>query len=463
MASFLEYVVSVNFIEPSDQFSAHAVRSFLKSLQSHGFEDVSQEALEMWIVDMTLDDFKKSTRKRYFSKLSNLYREWKLTPGENPFDVVRGLAEFDYHSAYREASANLALVGRLLAKERKCIDRELIDVFLYLLYNVDASIDAVIGLKIGDKLADNPQTYDLIDEVKSTAGNRLYMFGLNRNNKRISQIKREVISGLYRMLIHEGMMFENGFSRDSITAMWMAAAIKSGMSFSEIRAMVSRVPMGYDSFRIIKPSEFNDKQHIRALNKVADFINKTTTQWFVMKIRIGQAPIDIKERIKLTDKDIYEKMIFYYPMRKEAKRDAKGKLVRKEVPYLPSIMFFKVRRDRVTSLMHHIGDLAWCYKETSAVGSPYCTISHEEMKDFQRHIGQFTPDIKIELVTLDEPLKVGTEVMINGGGLVSGQIGKIQSVKNANGTRTYTLALSDNECATWTVKDIEEVFIEPVK
>lgn len=463
MGTFIEHVVSYNFEASADSLVARATRSFLRTIRRHEITELTPEVLELWIVDMTLDDFQKTTRKRYFGKMAALYLEWKSAPGENPFEATREIAEMDHANGFSEASKNLTQVANLLQKERKCIDRELIDVFLYLLYNVNASIDDVINLKFEDRLADNPQTHDLIDEVRKTAGNRKYVFGLNRNNKRITQVRSELLSGLHGMLKSAGMKFDGGFSRDSITAIWMAAALRSGMSFGDIRSAVTRVPLGYHSLKLIKSGELNHQQHTIVLNQVANSINDKATQWYVMKMRAGQTPDDIKKQIQLTDSALYERMLFYYPTHTESKKDAKGKIVKKDTPYIPSIMFFKVRRDKISSLMHHIGASAWCYKESNTLGSPYCTISHQEMMNFQRHIGQFTPDIKIELVTLDQPLNIGTEVKINGGGRMVGQIGKIQSVKNANNTRTYTLALSDNEFATWTVEDLDEVFIEPLR
>ena len=85
------------------------------------------------------------------------------------------------------------------------------------------------------------------------------------------------------------------------------------------------------------------------------------------------------------------------------------------------------------------------------------------MKTFQRHIGQFTPDIRMEFMTREQPLAKGSEVVIRGGGFMESHIGVIESVKNADGTRTYTLTLSEKEYATWTVSDIDEAFIEPLE
>lgn len=84
------------------------------------------------------------------------------------------------------------------------------------------------------------------------------------------------------------------------------------------------------------------------------------------------------------------------------------------------------------------------------------------MKEFQRHIGLFSSDIRMELVSRDISFSVNQAVKINGG-IMDNRIGVIQCVKNTNGTRTYTLALSDREYATWTVEDIEEIYIEPVE
>lgn len=134
-----------------------------------------------------------------------------------------------------------------------------------------------------------------------------------------------------------------------------------------------------------------------------------------------------------------------------------------EKPYIPGILFFRMRQDKVRKLFSHIGDLAWCYKWSNTPDSAYCTIPSSEMKAFQAHVGSFTPDIKMELVTRDTALPVDSAVRINGGGVMENHVGIICSVKNNNGTRTYTLALSDREYATWTVKDIEEIYIEPIQ
>lgn len=68
----------------------------------------------------------------------------------------------------------------------------------------------------------------------------------------------------------------------------------------------------------------------------------------------------------------------------------------------------------------------------------------------------------MEIVTLDTPLAVNQQVRIDGYGALDNQLGVIRSIHNSNGTRTYTLALSGKEFATWTVKDIEEIYLQPI-
>ena len=89
-------------------------------------------------------------------------------------------------------------------------------------------------------------------------------------------------------------------------------------------------------------------------------------------------------------------------------------------------------------------------------------ISTAEMKAFQQHVGSFTSDIKMELLTRDTPLDISQTVRINGAGILQNRIGVIQSMRNANGTRTYTISLSSRDYATWTVRDIDEALLEPI-
>lgn len=297
--------------------------------------------------------------------------------------------------------------------------------------------------------------------VMRKSSRKKYVFGLEQGKKRETQISRELLHDLWSTANLLGFDFGNCFSRESISSIWIAAAMKVGIPIAEICGLVKQIPSEYSYLKAVGRASLSANRKRAVLQKVADSINDNTRQWFIMKLRSGKTPDDIKEAIAENFAEMVSDTIFYHPAHQVVRYDKKNKKIREEVPYLPGILFFKTRRDKVGTLFSRIGDLAWCYKVSNTPGSPYCTIPIGEMKKFQKYVGQFTPDIKMELVTRDDALALGTTVRINGGGMMEGRIGIIQSVKNANGTRTYTLILSDRDVAMWTVKDIDEVYIEP--
>lgn len=461
MDSFINHVENRTNAELSGRLTVNAAVSFLNSMRQHRIEEVKEDSLRMWFVDMTLNGLRKSTRKKYFSRIHTLYREWRSAPSEDPFEALKDDVNLDYESGLEEAEANRLLVDRLLKNRPDNGERDMRDVFFYLLYDVGATLHDAVNLKFGDDIADCMQLDDLIESIRKISQRKKYVFGLNQGKMREPQIMRELVGGMHSMLKNAGMRFEKGFSRESITAIWIAAAIKSGVCLQDIRSMTATIPSGFEALRLISPSQLTDRQRGRLTRRVADSINDKTSQWFVMRMRSGNTPDDIKQKISQTIPETYADMLFYYPTHKVVKKNVKGRTVSEETPYLPGVLFFKMGRDKVTPLFNKIGDIAWCYKWSKSPESPYCTISSNDMKTFQRHIGQFTPDIRMEFMTREQPLAKGSEVVIRGGGFMEGHIGVIESVKNADGTRTYTLTLSEKEYATWTVSDIDEAFIEP--
>ncbi|MDE6486527.1 MAG: hypothetical protein K2L76_03355 [Muribaculaceae bacterium] len=462
-ALFVEYVESEVAALRSDLLTSTAANSLLTSMRAHGYTEITKDSLRMWIVDMTLNNLKISTRKKYFSRVHTIYRGWKSVPGENPFEAVKDAISFDFQCTDKEANANLGLLDRIVGPSKKEVDKECNNLFLYLFYNPMATMGDVINLKFDDYNVDCPQIDEIIEEQKEISRRSTNVFGLGRGRKREPQIMRDTLSELGSIAKLAGMRFTGTFSRDSIIAMWIAAALKAAVPVADIRAVISSVPAEYSSLCLVPVVPISDARKSEIIRQVADSVNNKPRQWFVMKMRSGQTPEAIKDRIKATTDGLLDTMLFYYPTHTVLRKNAKGKSVRKEVPYLPGILFFKICRNKVPLLMSRIGELAWCYKYTNAIDRDYCTISRNEMKAFQHSIGEFTPDIEMGLEVREEPLGEGTVVKINGGGRMVGMEAKIESVKNINGTRTYTLSLTNYLQAKWTVKDVEEIYIAPVE
>lgn len=448
--------------DPSDTLTATAVGSFLTSMRSHAYKEVTKESLRMWIVDMAIDGLKVSTRKKYFSRIYTIYREWKTSPGENPFEGAKEAADFDFQWGSREADANLELLDRLLYRPKDAVAKEYINLFLYLFYNPMVATSDAVNLKFDDCGIDCPQIDEIIDEQKEIGRRKTYVFGPGRGRKSESQILKETAGELKAVAGMAGMKIDDTAPRNSILSLWIAAALKAGIPVADIRAVVSTIPPEYSSLCLVPEVSLSNARKREIIRRVADSVNNRPRQWFVMKMRSGQNPDTVKAKIKETTEGILDKMLFYYPTHTVIQQKGKGKSVRREVPFVPGVLFFKISRNLVPLLMNRIGDVAWCFKYTNTADSQYCTVSRNEMEAFQRCIGEFSPDVRMELEVRETPLEKGTVVRINGGGRMTGEEGVIESVRNINGTRTYTLSLTKWLQAKWTVRDMEEIYLEPV-
>lgn len=460
MVDYIEYVENIVSNERVEALTKHAGKSFLRSAKANGYESLSSEMLRMWIVDMAIAGFNKTTRKKYFSRLNTLYREWKSVAGKDPFAEARPYLDRDFEPSNARVEADLQRTGVLMRNASFEADNPYRDIFLYLFYNPGADIRDTAELRVDNAVPECPQIEDIVDRQCAESRRSKYVFGMDQGKKRTPQIVSETTAGIRAFLGKAGVATGETFSRSYLTALWIAAALKAKVSPAEIRALIRVVPEEYASFGLVPTVELSDRKKTEILRRVADSVCDNTPQWFVMRMRAGRNADMIKQRIEAAAPDLFSGMLFYYPTHKVWKKTPKGKHVRKEVPYLPGTLFFRLDRTKVSFLMSRIGDSAWCYKWNRFGDSGYCTISRSEMLAFQKHIGEFTSDIEMDLAVSEQPIPEGTVVKIAGGGRMEGYEGVVESVGVTNGTRTYTLRLTEFLEARWTIENIEEYFLE---
>lgn len=465
MTPFAQYVENTVANRSADALTATAAGSLLSSLRTNGYADVTTDSLQMWVVDMATANLQPTTRKKYLGRMATLYRAWKHIAGENPFDAVKDAVETEFQFDAPQARANLERMGQLINHPAPSeVAAPYRNLFLYLFYNPTATLADALRLRFDSSDAIScPQIDNILDQQREAASARTTaVFPLGQGRKREPQLLREALAELGVVASLAGMTHNGDFSRRTITATWIAAALKAGVTVADIRSMVHTVPDEYPSLRLVPVRELSEQRKTDILRRVADAVNNHPRQWFVMKMRTGHTPATIRERISNAAPELLPDIQFYYPTHKVMRRNAQGRHMKTEVPYLRGILFFQMDRTRVATLMSRIGDAAWCYKQTNTPASPYCTISRNEMTAFQRSIGTFTPDIEMELELRATPLHPGTTVKIAGGGPLTGEHAIIESVRNINGTRTYTLSLTAYLQARWTIKDLPEVYLDPL-
>ncbi len=305
----------------------------------------------------------------------------------------------------------------------------------------------MIDLQFKDVFGINPHTDDIVLSMRK-APQAKYVFPLLQGKRRRHAIVKDLVSELHGVGRRAGMSFGTSFSRESITEMWIAAAIKAGISLSQIVAVVRPLPPLYSFLSAIKAEELSVEARNKIINRVADSISDKTPGWFVARMRSGVSPDDITERLKSIDSPLLRQFQSFYPCRCEQKPEKKKKVCVK-VPVLPGILFFRLPYDKVTPFMAQVGDLAWCFRNSTGEDSGYSVIPNEEMMIFQRAVGSYTGDIEMELISSLPELSVGDEVLIEDDSVLSGQKATIRKIRSVNGSLTFTLRLSDTAFIRW--------------
>ncbi len=429
-------------------------------------KDVTTESLTNWIATLFVKGNTATTVKRYLTHLHVTFVDWqKNTFSEiqfkDPFKGLRPLVDSENQTKSDEVQLNYNLIKRLkTADAYKEQFGKWKAIFFYLLYNPEMSIEDLANLNFTDVPRYCPQSVEIVESMDSSRG-RKYVFALDQPNKRITQIIREInenVGSLTRMV---GMKFEDGFSRERITAIWIFAALKSGVRIDEIRAIVPVIPNEFKILEMVSPSQLSDRDRQDIICRVANRINDITTRWYVVNMRDRITPDAVKDSIKENFPSLFSQIHFFYPTHYIYREGKNKKKVKVEVPYIPGLLFIKVKSDRVGSVMNSVRNIAWGYKQLNTPDSPYSVISQRAMTDFQKHIGMFTEDVRMEMVTQKEPLAVNDSVIIHGDS-IDGSIGEITEIKEKNGIKTYSIRLTHNQSFNWSVKIDDELRLEPL-
>lgn len=447
---FISYVQSLDSDSLSEMLSTRVIPSLLLSLRRQGAAEFSETVLRRWIVGMLLDGMKIGTVKRYSGALHTLFKDWRrscgLEGGDDMFSLsLSGIASDDSATRLLEVEENLKAVERFTRISVKQDSPAFVfnKAFQYLLFDPFVSLRDIVVMKFSDSRPDCLHLEDLVVSMRD-APQAKYVFPLKQGKRREPAIVKDLLSELHATGRRAGMRFEDSFSRDSITSIWIAAAIREDIPYEEIRGLFPTLPAPYSFLSLIPPVEVGEKRKLEIMNAVAYSITNKNPGWFVLRLRSGVNPDTIKERLKERESPLQRQIQYYYPLRTIMKLEKK-KAVPVEVPVIPGLLFFRLPYDRVAPLIGVIGDLAWCYRSSANPSSPYSVIPQAEMKIFQRCVGAFTADVEMDIVSSLPPLNVGDEVMIEDGSHLDGQMATIRKVRNVDGTLTYTLRLSDTE------------------
>lgn len=462
---FIEYVESLPGSDISDMLASRIIPSFTGAMHRHRIRNFSQTALTYWTLEMMLRPMKASTVERYLGALHTLYKDWlgsgsRTAVSEQDGDAVKNStlnfsipAEVVYDDSSVEeikmTASNMKYAVNLskINKNPLSIDHTYLHALLYLLINPEATLSDVVDMKFSDA---QPESFH-IEDIKLAmrkAPQAQYVFPLQQGKRRKPAILHDLVSGIRTATRAAGLEFGNSFSRESITALWIQAAISQNIPYSEIRTIVKQLPHQYSFLTMLPPVFLSKERKDEIINRVAGVFINNTTGWYVMRLRSGVTPETVKEELQHRKYPHIRQIEFYYPQRSVSKL-VKKKAVKTEVPVIPGILFFRMRYDKISKMMSVIGDLAWCYRTTNTPTSPYSAIPMREMKTFQRSVGLLTADVEMDIIASQPPLNIGDEVIIENGSPLDGRQAVIRKVRSNDGSLSYTLRLSDSEFIHW--------------
>lgn len=457
-SGFKEYIETLDSDGLSDMLVSRALPSMLVSMRRHSLLDFSSDAIRFWVIDMLLDGMKWSTVKRYAGAVHTLYKEWKgdtqIESNEDPFSIsLSGIETDNTAKRLKEIEDNLEATERFTKMTVKQDSPAFVynKAFQYLLFNPFATLRDVVTLKYSDSRPESLHIEDVVTSMRNTPQAK-YVFPLQQGKRREPAIIKDLIVDLHATAQRAGLKFEGSFSRDSITSLWIATAIREDIPYAEIRGLIPQLPEAYSFLSLIEPAEMSDARKVEILNTVAFSITNKNPGWFVLRMRSGVTPDKIRDRLKEKESPLQLQIQYFYPMR-VVKKLEKKKVVTIETPVIPGLLFIRLPYDRVGPLIGIIGDLAWCYRSTANPSSPYSVIPQAEMKIFQRSVGAFTADVEMDIISELPPLNVGDEVVIENGTHLDGQVATIRAVRSVDGTLTFTLRLSDTAFIKW--KDVD--------
>lgn len=277
--------------------------------------------------------------------------------------------------------------------------------------------------------------------------NRKYVFPLSQSERTERQLGRDIESGISSALQSRGIKLF-GSLIDTARCYWAYAAIKCGLTPSAIYSVLGTYPKAFPEIGIKCQSVPASADTDTILRTIAEAFLFNPLNWYAMRLRPKVRINEVEKRFAATEYEIRRPELFY-PSREIAKRIGKKTLL-EEVPVISDIVFFKSRVTDIYPMFLKIGDLAWCYRSGKG-GGTYAAIPKGSMEQFQRAIGQFTPDYEVGPIGSIKPQPGDVIRVIDG--TFAGNEGELLKIMEAGKHGIiYRLKIIDDQGVEWKVR-----------
>lgn len=432
-----------------------ALRSFLTCTGQREIspKGITEDLLRIWTASMARDGVSPTTRTRYLASLSSRYATSPATLSE-----LRKQAADPALTRKSKQTDILSSLRRLVEETDRLsgIDSIHAKALLLTLYDPKVSLLDIISMTFETYCPTIEQAKEIIEAMR--APRRKYVFPLGQGRARTTTILSSLSRGISDILKRFRISTAHPVTDDLLSGVWVSTAIEIGLTLPEIRASLSSVPSDHPYLRIISHKDRDDNARNDITRRIADAISPTTPRWYAMRLRAGTTTDEIRKAI---NESIDISVELYSPSKTVTERVGKKIIVHDE-PYIPGILFFRIKPGAISRLFSRIGSMAWCYRTYHSPAAPYAVIPDREMEIFQRIAGQFTSDVDLIFDNIPMPAP-GRRVIITGG-MMAGYEGIITDIATTDGLptsrRVFRLEITGGCSLRWTAEVDERLIRE---
>lgn len=418
------------------------------------FEDIDENFVRDWTSWLLTEGYTIKTTSYYIKNFSALYGK-AVTDGFAQSTGVFGRVR----SELALLPEPIALQDDFLARLQKLVlsagqesgaSRPAVDILVFGILCGGLSTDE-IGKFVKNGYSGSDVLLQSIVRRYSTPKNK-YLFPLHQAERTPRQLK-EYIRALFSTALSQAGIKLRELSDSTASDLWCMAALKCGISPRIVVACARHSLRLNPALSIIRPESIEDDERDRIIEQVASILTQNPVRWHAMQLRPSVTYDRILQRIE--NQNCKAVVDTYYPM-KDIAMKVGHKVVFAKRPVISGLIYFRCHLSEVAAIFRSIGDLAWCYRNSSRVGYPYAVIPDREIMRLRLALADFDSDSEIFTVG-SIPLRKNDKVEIVGG-LFSGRGAVFDSMKSSvsdvgnQGKTICRLLLPDGNGLEWEVK-----------
>lgn len=439
-------------VEGASVRTAVAYRKALASVRqffaSHhlSYADICERSLRSWICHLFVEGHTVSTVSYYFDTFAALFGKavkQRIVDQQPAFKALKSELRETAGIKFTDCRGAMDKIIRMADKSKEGEFGRLTDFFLCQILQGGLSFEALAALteKDLDYLTDAARRIVARHRMSPDG----YLIDLRQNEMSASRLS-DYLSDKLPFVIQYWGLRQSARIEDTALNYWIQAALECGISPEKVAGMIRVIPADCLSLRYITPVEVSDSESRGIIDEVASALVANPLKWFAMRLRPKVSKDDVTARISSSESLGRLVSDFFYPY-EEFVRRVDHKLIHRQQPVLPDVLFFRARVTDILPLFREIGDLAWCYRGINNTQSSYSVIPDVQMREFQLRIGQFTPDFH-PVADPEVSYSCGQMVRITSGPR-AGFVGEIVKIGSHANTARFTLKLLGMEFFNW--------------